>query len=60
MRLLALTALVLLTISSFAQKIILSNDDGWAVAQIRAQNTALRAAGFNVGVILSHYDAAKG
>lgn len=28
--------------------IVLSNDDGWAVAQIRAQNNALEAAGFNV------------
>ncbi|KAI5122401.1 hypothetical protein M0805_002952 [Coniferiporia weirii] len=29
-------------------KIVLSNDDGWAVANIRAQNTALLNAGFNV------------
>lgn len=28
--------------------ILLSNDDGWAVAQIRAQNDALTAAGFSV------------
>lgn len=31
-----------------SQKIILTNDDGWAVAQIRAQNDALVKAGFNV------------
>ncbi|EMD35005.1 hypothetical protein CERSUDRAFT_96919 [Gelatoporia subvermispora B] len=34
--------------SAFAQNIVLTNDDGWAVAQIRAQNDALVAAGFNV------------
>ena len=34
-----------------AQKIILTNDDGWAVAQIRAQNDALKAAGFDVSMI---------
>ncbi|KZT25036.1 sure-like protein [Neolentinus lepideus HHB14362 ss-1] len=28
--------------------IVLTNDDGWAVAMIRAQNAALKAAGFNV------------
>lgn len=30
-------------------KIVLTNDDGWAVAQVRAQDDALKAAGFNVG-----------
>jgi len=30
------------------KKILLTNDDGWAVAQIRAQNDALKAAGYNV------------
>ncbi|EMD35165.1 hypothetical protein CERSUDRAFT_75455 [Gelatoporia subvermispora B] len=29
-------------------KIVLTNDDGWAVAQIRAQYDALKAAGFDV------------
>ncbi|KAI5122403.1 hypothetical protein M0805_002954 [Coniferiporia weirii] len=29
-------------------KIVQSNDDGWAVANIRAQNTALRNVGYNV------------
>ncbi|KAJ6482930.1 survival protein sure-like phosphatase/nucleotidase [Mycena vitilis] len=31
-----------------SNKILLTNDDGWAVAQIRAQNDALKAAGYNV------------
>ena len=31
-----------------AQNIFLTNDDGWAVAQIRAQRDALVDAGFNV------------
>nr|GAT51050.1 predicted protein [Mycena chlorophos] len=30
------------------QKIVLTNDDGWAVAKIRAQETALNTAGYNV------------
>lgn len=29
-------------------KIVLTNDDGWAVAQIRAQRDALTSAGFDV------------
>ena len=37
-------------ITPFRRKIVLTNDDGWAVANIRAQNDALRAAGFDVGV----------
>ncbi|KAI0085583.1 sure-like protein [Irpex rosettiformis] len=44
-----------LVITSFAiavqcqvKNIVLTNDDGWAVAQIRAQNDALKAAGFSV------------
>ena len=32
-----------------AQSIVLTNDDGWAVAQIRAEFNALEAAGFQVG-----------
>ena len=42
-------ALVLLLEHAVAQKIILTNDDGWATAQIRAQRDALVGAGFNVG-----------
>lgn len=34
--------------TAYAQKIVLTNDDGWAVAQIRAEYTALVAAGFDV------------
>ncbi|PPQ94671.1 hypothetical protein CVT25_009432 [Psilocybe cyanescens] len=30
------------------KKVVLTNDDGWATAQIRAEYTALQAAGFNV------------
>lgn len=45
-----LTLLTLSYLVAFAQSqnIVLTNDDGWAVAQIRAQNDALKAAGFNV------------
>ncbi|EJD00403.1 acid phosphatase [Fomitiporia mediterranea MF3/22] len=46
---LRLSCLLLVITSVLAQvKILQSNDDGWAVANIRAQNTALVAAGFNV------------
>ncbi|KAF9463376.1 survival protein sure-like phosphatase/nucleotidase [Collybia nuda] len=37
-----------LATNSLQQKIVLTNDDGWAVAQIRAEYDALRAAGFQV------------
>lgn len=30
------------------KKVVLTNDDGWAVAMVRAQNNALKAAGFDV------------
>ena len=42
-------------------KIVLTNDDGWAVAQIRAQNDALKAAGYDVrtGFVTRFYDAKK-
>ena len=36
--------------SVLSQNILLTNDDGWAVAQIHAQNDALKAAGFNVSI----------
>ncbi|KAL5514055.1 hypothetical protein ACEPAG_2816 [Sanghuangporus baumii] len=36
------------TLASAQVKIVHTNDDGWAVANIRAQNTALVTAGFNV------------
>ncbi|KAK7029867.1 survival protein sure-like phosphatase/nucleotidase [Favolaschia claudopus] len=41
-------ALVCLVSAQSGKKIVLTNDDGWAVAQIRAQNDALKAAGYNV------------
>ena len=34
-----------------SQNVILTNDDGWAVAQIRAQRDALVDAGFNVRLL---------
>lgn len=37
--------LLVFILSVTAQNILLTNDDGWAVAQIRAQNTALIDAG---------------
>ncbi|KAJ6542726.1 sure-like protein [Mycena capillaripes] len=43
-----LIALACAVSSQTANKIVLTNDDGWAVAQIRAQNDALKAAGYNV------------
>lgn len=34
--------------AAYAQNLVLTNDDGWAVAQIRAQYTALTDEGFEV------------
>ena len=43
------TLLILTSIAvAYCQSIVLTNDDGWATAQIRAQDNALTAAGFNV------------
>ena len=42
--------LCVLAVQGQVKNIVLTNDDGWAVAQIRAQNDALKAAGFNVSV----------
>ncbi|KAF7974391.1 hypothetical protein HWV62_12226 [Athelia sp. TMB] len=44
---LSLSLLALVTTVT-ATKIVLTNDDGWAVAQIRAQYTALKAVGYEV------------
>ncbi|KAF8968724.1 survival protein sure-like phosphatase/nucleotidase [Flammula alnicola] len=44
----AILALALLVVCDARNKVILTNDDGWAVAQIRAEYTALKAAGFDV------------
>ncbi|KAF9054080.1 survival protein sure-like phosphatase/nucleotidase [Panaeolus papilionaceus] len=41
-------SLALATLASAQTKIVLTNDDGWAVAQIRAEYNALKAAGYNV------------
>ena len=38
----------LLLTAAAAQRILVTNDDGWAVAQIRAEVDALRAASYNV------------
>ena len=40
-------SLVLATLAC-AQKIVLTNDDGWATAQIRKQYSDLKAVGYNV------------
>ncbi|KAF7373322.1 Acid phosphatase [Mycena sanguinolenta] len=45
---LALVGLACTVSAQTANKIVLTNDDGWAVAQIRAQNDALTTAGYNV------------
>ncbi|CAL1697929.1 unnamed protein product [Somion occarium] len=46
---LSVATLVLCAVQAvLSQKIILTNDDGWATAQIRAQNDALITAGFDV------------
>ncbi|KAJ7041160.1 sure-like protein [Mycena alexandri] len=47
------SAAILFVLASFGlaqttKNLVLTNDDGWAVAQIRAQNDALNAAGYNV------------
>jgi hypothetical protein len=46
-RLAQFVLVVLATVAS-AQRIVLTNDDGWAVAQIRAEYNALQAAGYEV------------
>lgn len=40
--------LSVITAANCQVKIVHTNDDGWAVANIRAQDTALVNAGFNV------------
>ncbi|PPQ65456.1 hypothetical protein CVT24_010787 [Panaeolus cyanescens] len=41
-------SLALVTLSSAQTKVVLTNDDGWAVAQIRDEYEALKAAGYDV------------
>ena len=45
-------SVALLYRGAFAQNLVLTNDDGWAVAQIRAQRDALVDAGFDVRVFI--------
>ncbi|KAI0081879.1 survival protein sure-like phosphatase/nucleotidase [Panus rudis PR-1116 ss-1] len=47
-RILSLLVQALLFSATQAQKIVLTNDDGWATAQIRAQFNSLVAAGYDV------------
>ncbi|KAF7320960.1 SurE domain-containing protein [Mycena chlorophos] len=47
-RAVAFAALVSAVCAQSGQKIVLTNDDGWAVANIRAQETALNNEGYNV------------
>ena len=44
----ALSALLATTQLQSKARLLLTNDDGWAVAQIRAQHDALRIAGYPV------------
>ncbi|KAI0334145.1 sure-like protein [Cubamyces sp. BRFM 1775] len=44
----ALAALLMTSSEAVAQKVLLTNDDGWAVAQIRAQYDSLVQEGYNV------------
>ncbi|KAJ7079768.1 sure-like protein [Mycena belliarum] len=48
MALLRLLISLALAFSASGQKIVLTNDDGWAVAIVRAQNDALKTAGYDV------------
>ncbi|KAI5122400.1 hypothetical protein M0805_002951 [Coniferiporia weirii] len=44
----ALIILASISVANGQIKVLLTNDDGWATANIRAQNDALKEAGFNV------------
>ena len=48
MLLLAVSLVSIFIQLALSQNIVLTNDDGWAVAQIRAQDDSLKAAGFDV------------
>ncbi|KAF8064198.1 survival protein sure-like phosphatase/nucleotidase [Lyophyllum atratum] len=43
-----LLVLLCLPVATLQQNVVLTNDDGWAVAQIRAEYSALKAAGYSV------------
>lgn len=44
----ACISLLFIVASGYCQKLVLTNDDGWAVAQIRAEYEALTEAGYDV------------
>jgi len=52
MKLLSSCSLLLIAHLSSAQRIGLTNDDGWAVSMIRAQNDALKEAGYDVTILV--------
>ena len=41
---------IVIALRVHAQKVVVTNDDGWAVAQIRAQYNALKSGGFDVSL----------
>lgn len=43
-----LLGIALTVTTALAQNIVISDDDGWATAQIRAQYESLSSAGYNV------------
>lgn len=43
------------TVVTARVKLVLSNDDGWAAANIRSQNAALELAGYNVSRCFSFF-----
>lgn len=49
----ALSSLLVSSAPDRPTKVVLTNDDGWAVAQIRAQYDALKASGYNVRIYAS-------
>lgn len=46
--------ILLCAAATCARNLVLTNDDGWAVASIRGQYEALTKAGFDVGFTKSH------
>jgi len=47
---LSVSILALFAVASTGQRIVITNDDGWATAQIRAEYNALKAAGYDVSL----------
>ncbi len=48
-RLFVTVVLAISLLGGSATNIVMTNDDGWATAQIRAEYAALKSAGYNVG-----------